>query len=76
MRTVVALLTALALCVAAPAAHAYMADYGESYYAVPVDGAHNQATCRQIVKGRTVPAFRNPCRLPPQPIIRGTGRRP
>ena len=70
---VAAVLVAVAISVA-PTADAYMADHGESYYPVAIDGAHNQATCRQIAKGRT-PAFHNPCRLPAPPIIRGTGKR-
>ena len=56
-------LAAVLLLCAAPPGHAYLADYGETYYSVPIDGRHNQAVCRQL-EGRH--AMRNTCRTPPQ----------
>jgi hypothetical protein len=50
-----------------------MADYGEANETLPIDSKRNETTCRRIEKTRT--AFRNPCHLPPQRVILGTGQK-
>jgi hypothetical protein len=47
-----------------------MADYGESYYGVPIKGPHNAAVCRKL-REKNSATLQNDCRLPALPIVRG-----
>jgi hypothetical protein len=53
-------------------APAWMADKGESYYAVPIKGPRNATVCRKL--GKAQAAMQNDCHLPPLSVISGVKR--